>query len=94
MPISYTRGMINAALEHRLDNVAFDRNNVFGLAIPKTCPGVPIEVLNPRNTWQDKAAYDKQARKVAEMFAENFRKFEPTVSEAVTKAGPRLELVA
>jgi phosphoenolpyruvate carboxykinase (ATP) len=94
MPISYTRAMINAALEHRLDNIAFDSNNVFGLAIPKTCPGVPVEVLNPRNTWQDKNAYDKQARKVAEMFTENFKKFAPTVSEAVKEAGPRLELVA
>ncbi|MGL4609062.1 MAG: phosphoenolpyruvate carboxykinase (ATP), partial [Trueperaceae bacterium] len=94
MPISYTRGMINAALEHRLDNVTFDNNNVFGLAIPKVCPGVPVEVLNPRSTWQDKNAYDKQARKVAEMFVENFKKFAPTVSGAVNKAGPRLELVA
>jgi phosphoenolpyruvate carboxykinase (ATP) len=94
MPISYTRAMINAALEHRLDNADFDSNNIFGLAIPKTCPGVPSEVLNPRNTWQDKAAYDKQARKVAEMFTDNFKKFAPTVNEVVSKAGPRLELVA
>jgi phosphoenolpyruvate carboxykinase (ATP) len=94
MPISYTRAMINAALEHRLDNVKFDSNNVFGLAIPETCAGVPKEVLNPRNTWQDKNAYDKQARKVAEMFTENFKKFEANVTEAVKRAGPKLELVA
>lgn len=94
MPISYTRAMINAALEHRLDNAKFDSNNVFGLAIPQQCPGVPGEVLNPRNTWQDKAAYDKQARKLAGMFAENFKKFEATVNEAVKNAGPKLELVA
>jgi phosphoenolpyruvate carboxykinase (ATP) len=94
MPISYTRGMISAALEHRLDNVAFDSNNVFGLAIPTTCPGVPAEMLNPRNTWQDKTAYDKQARKVAALFNENFKNFEKVVSEAVRQAGPRLEVAA
>jgi phosphoenolpyruvate carboxykinase (ATP) len=94
MPISYTRGMINAALEHRLDNVTFDSNNVFGLAIPTTCPGVPAEMLNPRNTWQDKAAYDTQARKVAALFNENFKKFEKGVSEGVRQAGPKLEVAA
>ncbi|MCA9836683.1 MAG: phosphoenolpyruvate carboxykinase [Trueperaceae bacterium] len=94
MPIAYTRAIINSALEHRLDKVSFNDDNLFGLAIPESCPGVPAEVLNPRNTWNDKAAYDAQALKVAKMFAENFKTFEAEVSDSVKQAGPRLEPVA
>ncbi len=91
MPIAYTRAIIDAALEHRLDGVAYSDDNLFGLAVPQTCPGVPAEVLNPRATWQDASAYDAQASKVAGMFAANFTKYEATVSDAVKRAGPRLE---
>ncbi len=90
MSIAYTRAMIQAALEHRLDGVDFDSDNIFGLAIPTSCPGVPDNVLNPRNTWQDKAAYDKQAEKLAGMFAENFKRFEANVSDEVKAAGPKV----
>ncbi len=89
MQISYTRAMIGAALEGRLDHVAFKTEPMFGLSIPRTCPGVPSDVLDPRATWNDEHAYDEQARKVARMFAENFARFEAKVSPAVVAAGPK-----
>ncbi|HEX2980677.1 MAG TPA: phosphoenolpyruvate carboxykinase (ATP), partial [Anaerolineaceae bacterium] len=62
---------------------------VFGLQVPCSCPNVPAEVLNPRNTWADQAAYDQQARKLAEMFAKNFEKYTDAVPPEVIQAGPR-----
>jgi phosphoenolpyruvate carboxykinase (ATP) len=61
---------------------------VFGLSMPTSCEGVPADVLDPRNTWSDKAAYDAQAKKLAEMFRKNFEKF-GNVDEAVRAAGPK-----
>jgi phosphoenolpyruvate carboxykinase (ATP) len=61
---------------------------VFGVEVPERCPGVPPEVLRPRETWPDGAAYDAQARKLAGMFHENFAKYADEVSEAVRRAGP------
>ena len=94
VPISYTRAMISAALEHRLDGAEFRDDPVFGIAVPKACPGVPAEMLNPRATWPDGAAYDAQAERVAGLFAENFRRFEGEVSDAVKRAGPSVEVGA
>lgn len=75
MQLPYTRAMVNAAVNGDLDNVEFGQNEVFGLAIPKSCPNVPDEVLFPRNTWADKEAYDKAALKLKGMFEENYKKF-------------------
>ena len=61
----------------------------FNLDVPQTCPGVPPEVLKPRNTWADQAAYDEQARKLARMFADNFKTFEADAATDVKAAGPR-----
>jgi phosphoenolpyruvate carboxykinase (ATP) len=61
----------------------------FGVQIPQTCPDVPSEVLQPRKTWKDPRAYDAQARKLAEMFTENFKQFANDVSVDVRAAGPR-----
>lgn len=61
---------------------------IFGVEVPTRCPGVPDEVLDPRNTWADKAAYDQQARMLAAKFAENFEKYADEVSEEVKSAGP------
>jgi phosphoenolpyruvate carboxykinase (ATP) len=82
--------MVNAALDGQLDDVATWHDPVFGIEVPETCPGVPPEVLRPRETWHDKAAYDSQARKLAHMFHENFSKFAQEVSENIRSAGPEI----
>ncbi|HEY0396378.1 MAG TPA: phosphoenolpyruvate carboxykinase (ATP) [Candidatus Elarobacter sp.] len=76
MKIAYTRAMVNAAIDGRLDGAAFETEPFFGLAIPASVPDVPGEVLNPRNAWADPNAYDAQAKKLASLFAENFQRFE------------------
>jgi phosphoenolpyruvate carboxykinase (ATP) len=88
MPIKYTRAMIEAALNGDLDDVETEAHPIFGVHIPKSVPNVPEEVLNPRNTWTDKAAYDYQAKKLAAMFKENFKLFLDQVSPEVLAAGP------
>ncbi len=82
MSIAHTRAMVNAAIEGRIPN-DFEREPFFGLLIPKSVPGVPQEVLNPRNAWSDRNAYDAQAAKLAQLFANNFKRFESQASEAV-----------
>jgi phosphoenolpyruvate carboxykinase (ATP) len=89
MKLSYTRAMVHAALRGLLDNVPTTEDPVFGLHIPQHVRGVPVEVLQPRNTWSDPAVYDREAGKLAAMFRENFKKFEADVSDAVRAAGPR-----
>jgi phosphoenolpyruvate carboxykinase (ATP) len=90
MNINYTRAMVRAALDGRLDDVEFVVDPIFGVEVPTTCPDVPAEFLQPRNTWQDKDAYDEQARRIARMFHENFEKYADGVSDAVRMAGPRV----
>jgi phosphoenolpyruvate carboxykinase (ATP) len=90
MKIAYTRAMLTAALNGQLDNVQYRQHEIFNLDIPTTCPGVPDSVLDPRNTWPDKAAYDEQAKKLAAMFVDNFKTFEKDVDPAVKAAGPRV----
>lgn len=75
MKLGYTRAMIRAAFRGDLDHVEYVTDPVFGLSVPTSCPDVPNEVLQPRNTWADKAAYDAKAAELAKMFEENFRKF-------------------
>ncbi|MDQ3070994.1 MAG: phosphoenolpyruvate carboxykinase [Acidobacteriota bacterium] len=89
MKIAHTRAMINAALSGALDNVTFENDPNFNVDVPTTVPGVPDDVLTPRNTWSDKKAYDEQAKKLAGMFADNFKTFEATATGEVKKAGPR-----
>jgi phosphoenolpyruvate carboxykinase (ATP) len=85
--LAYTRAMVSAILSGSLRNSTFSPDPIFGLPIPKEVPGVPTEVLNPRNSWKDGAAYDAQAKKLASLFRENDAKFE--MPEAVRKAGPQ-----
>jgi phosphoenolpyruvate carboxykinase (ATP) len=89
MKLSHTRAMVSAALAGKLDGVETERDPVFGLAIPTQVPGVPSEVLRPRDTWDDSAAYDAQAHELAEMFRQNFEQFAGQVQPAVREAGPR-----
>ncbi len=86
MKIKHTRAMLRAALNGSLNNVTFVKDPFFGLEIPTACPDVPTEVLNPRDTWSDKAAYDKQATHLVQLFQENFKQFADSVEEAVRKA--------
>jgi len=88
MKLSYTRAMITAALEGKLDNASFENHSVFGVAMPTACPGVPTELLNPRNTWADTAAYDAAARNLAQQFITNFNKYAAGVEEEVLEAAP------
>lgn len=87
MKLAYTRAMVRAALAGRLDGVETARDPVFGLAVPKNVPDVPAEILAPRGTWSDGAAYDVQAKKLAEMFRKNFEKF-GDVDARIRDAGP------
>ena len=88
MEIAYTRAMVNAALNGELKGVSFEPDPNFGVYVPKSCCNVPDQVLWPRNTWEDKAAYDQQARRLARMFIENFQQFEEAVPEDIRAAGP------
>ncbi len=75
MKLAYTRAMIDAAFSGQLDSVACETDPVFGLSVPTSCPNVPSEILLPRNTWADKAAYDAKASELKEMFENNYKKF-------------------
>ena len=85
--LRYTRAMVTAILNGSLRGAKFTPDPIFGLPIPDAVPEVPSEVLNPRNSWKDGAAYDAQAKKLAALFRENDAKFE--MPEAVRAAGPR-----
>lgn len=87
--IEYSRAMVTAALTGSLDIVKFSHNDIFNLDVPTDCPNVPSEVLEPRNMWIDKDAYDLSAKKLAQMFVDNFKKFE-NISEEIRLSGPKL----
>ncbi len=89
--LKYTRTMISAALNGELDNVDIEEHEVFGLHMPKECPGVPSEILNPRQTWDDKSAYDEKAEVLARKFNENFEKFKDNANEEILEAAPRVK---
>jgi len=90
MKIAHTRAMVRAALNGDLDEVPVELDPIFGLPMPVACPTVPAEVLNPRNTWADKTAYDARARELAALFVKNFKTFEAQAAPEVVAAGPRL----
>jgi phosphoenolpyruvate carboxykinase (ATP) len=89
MKIAHTRAMIRAALSGQLDEVAYELDPIFNVEVPQSCPGVPAQVLKPRSTWKDPAAYDAQAHKLARMFVENFKTFESEAAPDVRAAGPK-----
>ena len=89
MSIQHTRALLRAALDGSLAKAEFVKDPFFGLMIPKSLPGVPAEVLNPRETWADKAAYDKTAAHLVSLFEKNFETFAGTVSDEVKAAALR-----
>ncbi len=90
MKLSYTRAMITAAMKGELNNVNYEAHPTFGVLMPSTVPGAPDEVLNPRNTWADKEAYDKKANELAKLFINNFAKYADQASEAIRSAAPKV----
>ncbi|TNE55661.1 MAG: phosphoenolpyruvate carboxykinase (ATP) [Bacteroidetes bacterium] len=90
MKLSYTRAMITAALTGKLDNVEYQKLPVFDLEMPASCEGVPSEILNPRETWADKTAYDEAANNLASQFVKNFEQFAAETSEEILSAAPKV----
>ncbi len=90
MSLPHTRALITAALTGKLNDVKFETHPVFGLSMPTACEGVPAEVLNPRNTWPSKEAYDAKANELAQAFNDNFKKFEAKASDDMKAAAPKV----
>lgn len=86
--IAYTRKIVEALLSGSLNNSTYEPHPVFGILVPQTCPGIPAEILNPRNTWKDPEAYDAMAIKLAGMFRSNFSQFADVVSDEIKAAAP------
>ncbi len=89
MKLAYTRRMVHAALGGELDDVETVVDPIFGVRIPASVEGVPSEILQPKNTWKDAAAFDAQARKLAQMFVDNFKQFEDGVTDETRLAAPK-----
>ena len=90
MPIQATRTMLSAALSGELDRVEFRTDELFGFEVPTSVPGVEAKLLDPRSTWRDPEQYDRKARELAQLFADNFSERFGDVGESVQAAGPRL----
>jgi phosphoenolpyruvate carboxykinase (ATP) len=94
MPIKVTRALLTAALNGSLRNVQFRTDKYFGFAVPTALEGVPSDILDPVNTWKDKAEFDKTARALVGMFQKNFEQFEKHVDAEVRAAAPEVKLAA
>ena len=90
MSLPNTRALITAALENQLENVEYQTHDVFGLAMPVSCPGVPAEILNPRNTWMHADEYDHLSHSLASAFLKNFEKFSSYADEEIMSGAPRV----
>jgi phosphoenolpyruvate carboxykinase (ATP) len=88
--IKYTRALLNAALNGKLDKVKFAKDPIFGFEVPTDCPDVPAEVLNPASSWEDKKEYDRKYKDLAMRFKQNFGKFENGTPREVVEAGPKI----
>ena len=86
--LSYTRSMISAALNGELEKVEFTKHSIFGVRIPKSCGGVPSEILSPRNTWIEEDKYDKKANELAKAFIKNFEKFANHANTEILESAP------
>ena len=90
--LKYTRAMITEILHRSLDNVAFEQHPIFGLFMPKYCPNIPTEMLDPMNTWLQKRAYIRKAIHVAHLFHLNFEKFANQASKQIIEGGPLIDV--
>jgi phosphoenolpyruvate carboxykinase (ATP) len=90
MKLSYTRAMITAAMNGELNNVEYKAHPTFGVLVPQSVPGAPAEILNPRDTWADKEAYDKKANELAQLFVNNFSKYASQANEEILAAAPKV----
>ncbi len=90
MKLKYTRAMITAALEGEFDNTNFQTLPIFELKVPTSCPNVPNEILNPRNTWADKDAFDNKAQLLANSFVDNFKQYAGKANEEILAAAPKI----
>ena len=88
--IKYTRALLNAALNGKLDNVQYSKDPVFGFEVPVHCPDVPDEVLSPATSWHDIKEYDRRYKDLAMRFKQNFGKYENGTPREVLEAGPRV----
>ncbi|MEO6188567.1 MAG: phosphoenolpyruvate carboxykinase (ATP), partial [Ginsengibacter sp.] len=89
MKLEYTRAMITAALEGKLDNVKYHPHSIFGMLMPEECPGVPSEMLSAKFTWKDKEAYVQTARKLADYFIGNFEKYKAAANDEILEGAPK-----
>ncbi len=89
MRLAHTRALISAALNGQLSKVEYSSHPVFGVRVPNSCPGVPVFILNPKENWVDKNAYDVAANNLAEQFLKNFEKFKDLSSESIMSGAPR-----
>jgi phosphoenolpyruvate carboxykinase (ATP) len=89
IPLKYTRAMITAILKGELEKVEYTTHEVFGLKMPISCPNVPTNILNPKNTWQDKNAYDIKSSELASAFNTNFAQFEENANTEILNAAPK-----
>jgi phosphoenolpyruvate carboxykinase (ATP) len=94
MKLSYTRALITAALNGELDKVKYDTLPVFGLQFPTSCPGVPSEILSPRQTWADKDAYDAKANDLGAKFVKNFEQYSSAANDEIKAAAPKVSINA
>ena len=91
MSLKYTRALITAALNGDLKNVNYVKHEIFGVAMPTECAGVPSEILSPRNTWKDKEAYDQKANHLAASFNKNFEKFAEQANKEILEGAPKVK---
>ena len=87
--LKYTRAMITAILNNEINDVLYTKHEIFGLNMPNSCPNVPSELLNPKNTWENKNDYDLKAKELANAFNQNFKQFADNASEEILKAAPK-----
>ena len=88
--LAHTRAMIKAALNGKLDRAEMETHPLFNFSMPLTCPEVPVEILNPRNTWEDKNQYDQKAHRLAREFNANFEKYRKGTDDEIAEAGPKI----